>query len=247
MITPRRRAGLCRLCAHAGRDRVGDRGARPHTQGPADHRASAPAATATRASAPEMGAAAVRLADRVIVTDDNPRSEDPARDPRARSWRRRRARREVAGRREAIRLAIAEAGAGDIVLLAGKGHEQGQIVGDKVLPFDDVDGGAGGSGMSPLWTACRDRRGDRRHRARRLRRRRRDLRLPRGRPGRPVHRAEGRGDRRPSLRRAGLRRGRGRGAGQRAESTRPHVHVADTTLALNALGLGVARPLPAAR
>ena len=45
---------------------------------------------------------------------------------------------EVAGRREAIRLAIAEAGPGDIVLLAGKGHEQGQIVGDRVLPFDDV-------------------------------------------------------------------------------------------------------------
>ena len=85
----------------------------------------------------EMGAAAARLADRVIVTDDNPRSEDPAairRDilkgaPGAE---------EVAGRRAAIRVAVAEAGAGDIVLLAGKGHEQGQIVGDKVLPFDDV-------------------------------------------------------------------------------------------------------------
>ena len=46
--------------------------------------------------------------------------------------------REVAGRREAIRAAIAEAGPGDIVLIAGKGHEQGQIVGDRVLPFDDV-------------------------------------------------------------------------------------------------------------
>jgi len=85
----------------------------------------------------EMGAVAARLADRVIVTDDNPRSEDPAairRDilagaPDAA---------EVAGRREAIRLAIAEAGAGDIVLIAGKGHEQGQIVGARVLPFDDV-------------------------------------------------------------------------------------------------------------
>ena len=85
----------------------------------------------------EMGAAASRLSDLVIVTDDNPRSEDPAAirsdilagAPGAR---------EVAGRREAIRAAIAEAGPGDIVLLAGKGHEQGQIVGDRVLPFDDV-------------------------------------------------------------------------------------------------------------
>jgi UDP-N-acetylmuramoyl-L-alanyl-D-glutamate--2,6-diaminopimelate ligase len=84
-----------------------------------------------------MGASAARLADFVVVTDDNPRSEDPAsirRDilvgaPGAR---------EIAGRREAIAFALAEAGADDIVLLAGKGHEQGQIVGDRVLPFDDV-------------------------------------------------------------------------------------------------------------
>jgi UDP-N-acetylmuramoyl-L-alanyl-D-glutamate--2,6-diaminopimelate ligase len=85
----------------------------------------------------EMGAVAARLADRVIVTDDNPRSEDPAairRDVSAGAP----GAQEVAGRREAIRLAIAEAGPGDIVLLAGKGHEQGQIVGDRVLPFDDV-------------------------------------------------------------------------------------------------------------
>ena len=85
----------------------------------------------------DMGAAAARLSDLVIVTDDNPRGEDPAairRDilagaPDAR---------EVGGRREAIKAAIAEAGEGDIILLAGKGHEQGQIVGDRVLPFDDV-------------------------------------------------------------------------------------------------------------
>jgi len=85
----------------------------------------------------EMGAVAVRLADMAIVTDDNPRSEDPAairRDilssaPGAR---------EVAGRRDAIAAAVAEAGPDDIILLAGKGHEQGQIVGDQVLPFDDV-------------------------------------------------------------------------------------------------------------
>ena len=86
---------------------------------------------------PAMGAVAMRLSDLVIVTDDNPRTEDPAairRDilagaPDAR---------EVPGRREAIAAAIAEAGEHDIVLLAGKGHEQGQIVGDMVLPFDDV-------------------------------------------------------------------------------------------------------------
>jgi UDP-N-acetylmuramoyl-L-alanyl-D-glutamate--2,6-diaminopimelate ligase len=86
---------------------------------------------------PEMGAVARRMSDLVIVTDDNPRSEDPAairRDILAGAS----GAREVAGRREAIATAIAEAGADDIILFAGKGHEQGQIVGDRVLPFDDV-------------------------------------------------------------------------------------------------------------
>jgi len=90
-----------------------------------------------RGKRPEMGAVAAELSDRVIVTDDNPRSEDAAairKDvlvgaPSAT---------EIGGRREAIAAAIGEARSGDIVLLAGKGHEQGQIVGDKVLPFDDV-------------------------------------------------------------------------------------------------------------
>jgi UDP-N-acetylmuramoyl-L-alanyl-D-glutamate--2,6-diaminopimelate ligase len=89
----------------------------------------------------EMGAVAARLADRVIVTDDNPRGEEPAAirrfiltgAPDAR---------EVPGRREAIAAAIAEAGPNDLVLIAGKGHEQGQIIGAgkdvRVLPFDDV-------------------------------------------------------------------------------------------------------------
>ena len=85
----------------------------------------------------EMGAAAARLADKVIVTDDNPRSEDPAAIRRAVLAGAPGAT-EIGGRREAIRAAIAQAGPGDIVLLAGKGHEQGQIVGDRVLPFDDV-------------------------------------------------------------------------------------------------------------
>ncbi|HEX8533748.1 MAG TPA: UDP-N-acetylmuramoyl-L-alanyl-D-glutamate--2,6-diaminopimelate ligase [Allosphingosinicella sp.] len=86
---------------------------------------------------PQMGAVAVRMSDLVIVTDDNPRSEDPAairRDILAGAP----GAREVPGRREAIAAAVAEAGPDDIILLAGKGHEQGQIVGDKVLPFDDV-------------------------------------------------------------------------------------------------------------
>ena len=86
---------------------------------------------------PEMGRVAVELADRVVVTDDNPRSEDPAairRDVMAGAA----GAVEVGGRREAIAAAVAMAQAGDVVLLAGKGHEQGQIVGDQVLPFDDV-------------------------------------------------------------------------------------------------------------
>ncbi|QJU57824.1 UDP-N-acetylmuramoyl-L-alanyl-D-glutamate--2,6-diaminopimelate ligase [Sphingomonas sp. AP4-R1] len=86
---------------------------------------------------PEMGAIATRFGDHVIVTDDNPRSEDPAairRDVLAGAP----GAIEIGDRRSAIGAAIAEAGPDDIVLLAGKGHEQGQIVGDRVLPFDDV-------------------------------------------------------------------------------------------------------------
>lgn len=86
---------------------------------------------------PLMGEVAARLSDRAIVTDDNPRSEDPAairRDVMAGAP----GATEIGGRREAIAAAIAGAGAGDIVLIAGKGHEQGQIIGDRVLPFDDV-------------------------------------------------------------------------------------------------------------
>jgi UDP-N-acetylmuramoyl-L-alanyl-D-glutamate--2,6-diaminopimelate ligase len=84
-----------------------------------------------------MGEVATRLADVVIVTDDNPRSEDPARI-RADIMAGAPGATEVAGRREAIARALEIAEAGDIVLLAGKGHETGQIVGDRVLPFDDA-------------------------------------------------------------------------------------------------------------
>ena len=86
---------------------------------------------------PEMGKAAVASADYVIVTDDNPRTED-ASAIRADIMEGAPGATEIAGRRDAIAAAIAEAGADDIVLIAGKGHEQGQIVGDLVLPFDDV-------------------------------------------------------------------------------------------------------------
>ncbi|KQN25829.1 UDP-N-acetylmuramoylalanyl-D-glutamate--2,6-diaminopimelate ligase [Sphingomonas sp. Leaf33] len=84
-----------------------------------------------------MGEAAARGADVVIVTDDNPRSEDPA-AIRAEVLKGAPGATEIGDRRAAIAEAVRMAGARDIVLIAGKGHEQGQIVGDLVLPFDDV-------------------------------------------------------------------------------------------------------------
>jgi len=86
---------------------------------------------------PEMGAVAIRMADIVIVTDDNPRSEDPA-AIRSAIMAGAPGATEVGGRREAIAEAIRIARDGDIVLVAGKGHETGQIIGDRVLPFDDA-------------------------------------------------------------------------------------------------------------
>jgi UDP-N-acetylmuramoyl-L-alanyl-D-glutamate--2,6-diaminopimelate ligase len=86
---------------------------------------------------PEMGRVAVAGGDHVIVTDDNPRTEDAA-AIRAMVMAGAPGAIEIGDRRTAIAAAIAEAGPDDIVLLAGKGHEQGQIVGDRVLPFDDV-------------------------------------------------------------------------------------------------------------
>jgi UDP-N-acetylmuramoyl-L-alanyl-D-glutamate--2,6-diaminopimelate ligase len=84
-----------------------------------------------------MGKVAARLSDMVIVTDDNPRGEDPA-AIRAEIMAGALGATEIGGRREAIAAAIKMAKQGDIVLLAGKGHEQGQIVKDRILPFDDV-------------------------------------------------------------------------------------------------------------
>ena len=90
-----------------------------------------------RGKRPEMGEAATTLADIVIVTDDNPRSENPA-SIRQQILAGAPGAIEIAGRREAIFEAVQQARPGDVVLIAGKGHEQGQIVGERVLPFDDV-------------------------------------------------------------------------------------------------------------
>jgi UDP-N-acetylmuramoyl-L-alanyl-D-glutamate--2,6-diaminopimelate ligase len=90
-----------------------------------------------RTKRPLMGQAAAQLADLCIVTDDNPRSEDPAairRDvlagcPHAI---------EIGDRRAAIRAGVGQLGEGDILVVAGKGHEQGQTIAGVVHPFDDV-------------------------------------------------------------------------------------------------------------
>ena len=87
---------------------------------------------------PEMGRTAAAFADRVVVTDDNPRSEDPA------AIRREilagcRGGTEIGERGRAIAHSVAELERGDVLVIAGKGHERGQIVGDRVLPFDDAD------------------------------------------------------------------------------------------------------------
>ena len=87
---------------------------------------------------PLMGGIAVRNADLVYVTDDNPRSEDPASIRRAILASAPGAL-EVGDREETIRQAFAELRAGDALLVAGKGHETYQIVGDRTLPFDDAE------------------------------------------------------------------------------------------------------------
>jgi UDP-N-acetylmuramoyl-L-alanyl-D-glutamate--2,6-diaminopimelate ligase len=93
-----------------------------------------------RAKRPMMGEAATRLADLTIVTSDNPRSEDPLAiiseiQPGAKAG---------GGpfviepdRRAAIKLALSEARSGDVVVIAGKGHESGQEFADHTIPFDD--------------------------------------------------------------------------------------------------------------
>ena len=85
---------------------------------------------------PIMGAIATRLADRVIITDDNPRSENPA-AIRAAMLAEAPGATEIGDRAAAIDAGVAALEAGDILVVAGKGHEQGQIVGQTVLPFSD--------------------------------------------------------------------------------------------------------------
>jgi UDP-N-acetylmuramoyl-L-alanyl-D-glutamate--2,6-diaminopimelate ligase len=90
-----------------------------------------------RGKRPLMGQVAAEHADRIIVTDDNPRSEDPAAIRRAILAAVPGAA-EIGDRRTAITAAIAELRAGDVLVIAGKGHETGQIIGREVLPFDDA-------------------------------------------------------------------------------------------------------------
>jgi UDP-N-acetylmuramoyl-L-alanyl-D-glutamate--2,6-diaminopimelate ligase len=108
-----------------------------------------------RAKRPLMGAVAARQSDLVIVTSDNPRSEDPDQiideikrgivmpadrtppnAPRAPASTPYLA---ISDRRAAIDRAVREARPGDLVLIAGKGHEKYQVIGDRTLPFDDVE------------------------------------------------------------------------------------------------------------
>jgi len=91
-----------------------------------------------RGKRPIMGRIAAERADVVIVTDDNPRSERPA-AIRSEILVSAPGAREIGDRAEAIRAAVAMMGPGDVVLVAGKGHETGQIIGDSVIPFSDQD------------------------------------------------------------------------------------------------------------
>jgi len=98
-----------------------------------------------RTKRPLMGAVAGKLSDLIVITSDNPRSEDPDRiideilrgitpDTRREEMRLL----TIPDRRDAIEKAISLARAGDLVLIAGKGHEKYQVIGARTLPFDDV-------------------------------------------------------------------------------------------------------------
>ena len=89
-----------------------------------------------RGKRPLMGAIAARLTDSSIVTDDNPRTEDAA-AIRAAIMAACPGAREIGNRAEAIRAAVKELGAGDVLLVAGKGHEEGQKIGQTVIAFSD--------------------------------------------------------------------------------------------------------------
>ncbi len=109
---------------------------RPHT-GSRLHVVFGAGGDRDRGKRPLMGAAAARFADVAIVTDDNPRSEDPA-AIRAAVLAGCPGGREIGDRAHAIAEALNGLRAGDVLVVAGKGHEQGQTIGDAVIPFDDV-------------------------------------------------------------------------------------------------------------
>jgi UDP-N-acetylmuramoyl-L-alanyl-D-glutamate--2,6-diaminopimelate ligase len=109
---------------------------RPHTEGKL-HVVFGAGGDRDRGKRPLMGAAAARFADTAIVTDDNPRSEDPA-AIRTAIMAACPGGREIGDRARAIAEALNDLGPGDVLAVAGKGHEQGQIIGDAVIPFDDV-------------------------------------------------------------------------------------------------------------
>jgi UDP-N-acetylmuramoyl-L-alanyl-D-glutamate--2,6-diaminopimelate ligase len=113
---------------------------RPHTAGRL-HVVFGAGGDRDRGKRPLMGAAAARCADVVVVTDDNPRGEDPAAIRAAvlaGVGTSRSAVREVGDRAAAIASALGALGPGDVLAVAGKGHEQGQTIGGTVIPFDDV-------------------------------------------------------------------------------------------------------------
>jgi UDP-N-acetylmuramoyl-L-alanyl-D-glutamate--2,6-diaminopimelate ligase len=101
-----------------------------------------------------MGSAAAAAADRIYVTDDNPRGEVPAAIRRA-ILNAAVGAIEIGDRRLAIEAAIAGLGAGDLLVIAGKGHETGQIVGDRTVPFDDAALVRDIVGERGAWRICR--------------------------------------------------------------------------------------------
>jgi UDP-N-acetylmuramoyl-L-alanyl-D-glutamate--2,6-diaminopimelate ligase len=109
---------------------------RPHTAGRL-HVVFGAGGDRDRGKRPLMGAAAARCADVAIVTDDNPRGEDPA-SIRAAVRTGCPCGREIGDREAAIAAALADLGPGEVLAVAGKGHEQGQTIGGVVIPFDDV-------------------------------------------------------------------------------------------------------------
>jgi len=102
-----------------------------------------------RGKRPIMGEVAARLADVVIITDDNPRSEQPA-AIRAAIIASAPGAKEVGDRAKAIAAGANMLGEGDILVVAGKGHERGQMVGSRTLPFDDLAQTRAALGLEPL-------------------------------------------------------------------------------------------------